>query len=170
MKTIRNNVFETNSSSCHALAIVTEDEFAKFKNGELVAILGEKHLSAEERIEYKYNIDWNKAHFETWEQVFNDYKEWIKCGIEKDVKYEGYWKSLIKELFPLKDKNGEFINQDNLNLDNATLEFFKSRHDQLRWIIITYEDFINSYYDGYSEPNYAKVYNDRVELNLEYHD
>ena len=31
---IRNNVFETNSSSVHTLCICTEDEYEKFKNGE----------------------------------------------------------------------------------------------------------------------------------------
>ena len=31
---IRNNVFETNSSSVHTLCICTEKEYEKFKNGE----------------------------------------------------------------------------------------------------------------------------------------
>lgn len=33
---IRSNVFETNSSSVHTLCICTEDEYEKFKNGELL--------------------------------------------------------------------------------------------------------------------------------------
>ena len=33
MKTIRYNVFETNSSSTHSLIICTDDEFEKWKNG-----------------------------------------------------------------------------------------------------------------------------------------
>lgn len=36
MKTIRNNVFETNSSSTHSLTIVPEEEFEKFKNCDLL--------------------------------------------------------------------------------------------------------------------------------------
>ena len=36
MKTIRNNVFETNSSSCHSVTILTDSEYEKFKNNELV--------------------------------------------------------------------------------------------------------------------------------------
>lgn len=35
MKQIRHSVFETNSSSTHSLTIVTEEEYAKFKAGEL---------------------------------------------------------------------------------------------------------------------------------------
>lgn len=33
MKTVRTGVFETNSSSVHAISIVTEDEFEKWKEG-----------------------------------------------------------------------------------------------------------------------------------------
>ena len=36
MKTIRHNVFETNSSSMHSLTIVPEEEFEKFKNCDLL--------------------------------------------------------------------------------------------------------------------------------------
>lgn len=36
MKTIRNNVFETNSSSTHSLTIVPEDEFDKFEKCDLL--------------------------------------------------------------------------------------------------------------------------------------
>lgn len=36
MKTIRHNVFETNSSSTHSLTIVPEEEFEKFKNCDLL--------------------------------------------------------------------------------------------------------------------------------------
>lgn len=32
---VRNNIFETNSSSVHTLVICTEDEFKKFNNDEL---------------------------------------------------------------------------------------------------------------------------------------
>lgn len=36
MYQIRNGVFETNSSSTHSLCICTEDEFTRFKNGEIL--------------------------------------------------------------------------------------------------------------------------------------
>lgn len=35
MRQIRKNVFETNSSSTHCIAICTEDDYEKWKNGEL---------------------------------------------------------------------------------------------------------------------------------------
>ena len=36
MRQIRNSVFETNSSSTHSLTIVSEEDFEKWKKGELV--------------------------------------------------------------------------------------------------------------------------------------
>ena len=36
MKKIRRAMFETNSSTTHSLSIVTEDDFNKFENGELI--------------------------------------------------------------------------------------------------------------------------------------
>lgn len=36
MKVIRAGVFETNSSSTHSLCICTEDEYNKWKNGDLI--------------------------------------------------------------------------------------------------------------------------------------
>lgn len=36
MINIRKNTFETNSSSTHSITICTEEEFEKFKNGELM--------------------------------------------------------------------------------------------------------------------------------------
>ena len=36
MRKVRRAIFETNSSAVHSLCIVTEDDFNKFKDGELV--------------------------------------------------------------------------------------------------------------------------------------
>ena len=36
MKQVRRGVFETNSSSTHSITICTEDEYEKFKRGELM--------------------------------------------------------------------------------------------------------------------------------------
>lgn len=42
MKTIRNSVFETNSSSCHVVTVLSDDELENLKNNELLL---EIHLS-----------------------------------------------------------------------------------------------------------------------------
>ena len=44
MKQIRKNVFETNSSSTHTLAICTEDEYKDWQDGKLLFINGMKPL------------------------------------------------------------------------------------------------------------------------------
>lgn len=48
MKQIRYGVFETNSSSTHSLCIVTEEEFQRFKNGELLFDKLEERLIGED--------------------------------------------------------------------------------------------------------------------------
>lgn len=46
---IRNNIFETNSSSVHSITLCSEDEFKKWKNGEIFFDrYGEKFLTFEE--------------------------------------------------------------------------------------------------------------------------
>ena len=44
MKQIRQNVFETNSSNTHCLVIVSEEDWKKFENGELVLDMYEGEL------------------------------------------------------------------------------------------------------------------------------
>lgn len=60
---IRNNVFETNSSSVHTLCICTEDEYEKFKNGELLYDLDLDILTPD--VENKWG-DGNITYNEFW--------------------------------------------------------------------------------------------------------
>lgn len=60
MKTIRNSVFETNSSSCHVVTLMTDDDLEELKNGELLLAVyksqGEKvvtHTITKFRFEYE---------------------------------------------------------------------------------------------------------------------
>lgn len=58
MKQIRLGIFETNSSSTHSIVICTDEEFEKWKNGELVYD-GDKSLipPTEDNPEYENNYD-----------------------------------------------------------------------------------------------------------------
>lgn len=76
MKQIRKNVFETNSSSTHTLAICTEDEYKKWQEGKLlfnkwnetfiknsIKITKQDKVEAEERYNRckgKYYKDWSE--------------------------------------------------------------------------------------------------------------
>ena len=77
MKTIRHNVFETNSSSTHSLTIVDEDEFEKFKNCDLLLDSDYDTLvSAED--EYK-NVTDNLERYE--DNMSDEYRETYKTEL-----------------------------------------------------------------------------------------
>ena len=75
MKTIRHNVFETNSSSMHSLTIVPEDEFEKFKNCDLLLDYS-VFVSAED--EYK-NVMENLERYE--DNMSDEYRETYKTEL-----------------------------------------------------------------------------------------
>lgn len=75
MKTIRQNVFETNSSSTHSLTIVPEEEFEKFKNCDLLLNYSE-FVSAED--EYKNVMD-NLESYE--DNMSDDYRATYKTEL-----------------------------------------------------------------------------------------
>lgn len=73
MRIIRRNTFETNSSSTHSLTMCTQDEYEKWKNGELVFDRwGEELVSPE----HKDSEDdyYDKDHV-TYEEFFDIYGE-----------------------------------------------------------------------------------------------
>lgn len=78
MISIRKNVFETNSSSTHSLCICTENEYDKFKNGDMMyddyneelQFVSDKELEEEED-KYRYKSYENMGKwFEFYEEHF----------------------------------------------------------------------------------------------------
>jgi len=73
---IRNNVFETNSSSTHSITICTEDKFNRWKNGELVlkdypeVLVKKSSLSKEDidMIDSDDNEDRSYLTYKQWQQ------------------------------------------------------------------------------------------------------
>lgn len=83
---IRNNVFETNSSSTHSLTICTEEDFEKFRNSELMFD--------------KYNDELVEIP-EDYEKVMNSSDEDSdekRCDYEEYINYNDY-ENLDFELF-----------------------------------------------------------------------
>lgn len=70
MEQIRRNVFETNSSSTHSITICSEDEYNKWKNGEMFFNRWTEELITME----KYNEEIAKSK-EEFEKIYCDY-EW----------------------------------------------------------------------------------------------
>lgn len=94
MKTIRQNVFETNSSSTHSLTIVDEDEFEKFKNCEYLLDY-HTFVSAEDEYKnvmdnlerYEDNMsDEYRATYKT-ELTFEKFKEVLSKLSDNDLSY-----------------------------------------------------------------------------------
>ena len=87
MELIRNNIFETNSSSTHCIVLVSKDEYEKFKNNELYLDLDKDTLvdpKTKERTEKevvfintKLNFDWNKKTVAYKDQIvpYDNYRE-----------------------------------------------------------------------------------------------
>ena len=94
MKTIRYNVFETNSSSTHSLTIVDEDEFEKFKKCEYLL---DYHTFVSAEDEYKnvmdnlekYEDNMSDEYRETYktELTFEKFKEVLSKLSDNDLSY-----------------------------------------------------------------------------------
>ena len=76
MKQMRRGVFETNSSSTHSLTICTEEEFEKWRNGELLfdrwndCFIEEIPLSDQEQTDAMENYnDIKSTYWKNWEQL-----------------------------------------------------------------------------------------------------
>lgn len=67
MKQIRNQVFETNSSSTHSITICTEDEYEMWKRGEVYWCRWYETFVSKEDVEEGFNK--NKGRYDD----FNDY-------------------------------------------------------------------------------------------------
>ena len=74
---IRRGVFETNSSSTHSLTIVSQEDYYKWKKGEMLIHkwdddLISKEDIAEDKLNYYKTYDeyWEDSDLETFEQTF----------------------------------------------------------------------------------------------------
>lgn len=77
---IRRGVFETNSSSVHSLTMCSDDEFQRWKNGDVLFCGWDDSFATKEDIIKKYSdkysewreVDWEDK--EMVEELFNDYE------------------------------------------------------------------------------------------------
>jgi hypothetical protein len=98
MKTIRNSVFETNSSSCHVVTVLSDYEMEQLKNGEVILLFyksqNEKvitHVMSECRFEYE---------IERLDFCYDDEGELKCCNTDRKV-----MKALSKDLWKLLVEN-----------------------------------------------------------------
>ena len=98
MKTIRNSVFETNSSSCHVVTVLSDYEMEKLKNNELLLDI---HLSQGAKTITTPIDDW-KLRYEIEQCLFVHGKDGQLKYIELDRKTV---EALSKELWDLLISN-----------------------------------------------------------------
>jgi hypothetical protein len=101
MKSIRNGVFETNSSSVHSITIVAKDEYVKWKNGEML-LSGHTFTTKEKVIEeikedkyfdeYHPNFDFSDE--DEVEDLLKEYEYYTYDNYGSD-EYETFSKSYI---------------------------------------------------------------------------
>ena len=106
MKVIRLSVFETNSSSTHSMSILSEEEFSKWQNGELLKLKWEDEFvskedndkiiqALKEKYAKEYKVDVEDIEIEDLEEIdemgekipmnFEDYDDWM--DLERDINY-----------------------------------------------------------------------------------
>jgi len=92
MRTVRNCVFETNSSSCHVITVLSDNELALLKNGELLLSV---HKSQGEKIltktfdEWRFEYEIQECQFcydsETGERKYVSVKRDITESLSKNL-------------------------------------------------------------------------------------
>ena len=92
MRTVRRNVFETNSSSCHSVTVMAENAWEKFKNFEVV-LLGRPMICEHEECTSIYEDD----EIIPMSKVLEELKAWE--GLADNVKDVDYIKNISLEDF-----------------------------------------------------------------------
>ena len=85
MKTIRANIFETNSSSTHSMIILTEEEYNKLESGELY--LNDDEVITKEEAKNLFLKDMNKDKYEYDDNL--SFEENIKNYLDEFEYYSG---------------------------------------------------------------------------------
>lgn len=128
MKTIRNNVFETNSSSTHSLTIVPEEEFEKFENCDLLLDYNtfisvedeyknvmdnlescENNMSDDYRATYKTELTFEKFKEVLSKLCYSDLSYYHRKGAREDIQthYDAVKAALGEEIVTYRTLGGE---------------------------------------------------------------
>ena len=137
MRTIRNSVFETNSSSCHVVTVLSDYEMEQLKNGEVLLRFAKRQnakvitqIIPESSFEYE---------LEQEDACYDDEYELKYCNTDRKV-----MKALSKDLWKLlventtKDITQDFgIKEDEIF---AKYELDKDFKESVQWFIREFAD------------------------------
>lgn len=137
MRTVRNCVFETNSSSCHVITVLSDNELALLKNGELLLSV---HKSQGEKVLTKSYDEWSFEQAIQQCKFCFDYDKGEKkyVSIKNDI-----IESLSKNLWNLLTQNTTAPVEDfDQKLDNIfdMYELDESFVTEVRYFIKSIED------------------------------
>ena len=96
MKLVRNNVFETNSSSTHSITMCKESDFDKWKNGEMYWDRWNESLVSKEEAE--------KEMAKLKEEFISEHPDYDKDDIDWEEQFEDYLNS-DKEYYTYEEFN-----------------------------------------------------------------
>ena len=123
MRTIRNNTFETNSSSTHSLSIVSSEEFDKFKNDETLYYYGDLFTFDEiyTRVKKEKNSEWLKDKNSAIQKMKEIIKD--KRRIDTDYDDDDENAEILKDITDVFEvlETYESLNED------SYLEFFEEK-------------------------------------------
>lgn len=111
MKLVRNNVFETNSSSTHSITMCKESDFDKWKNGEMYWDRWNESLVSKEEAE--------KEMAKLKEEFISEHPDYDKDDIDWEEQLEDYLNS-DKEYYTYEEFN---------NYDYIEYETFEDSYD-----------------------------------------
>jgi len=166
MKTIRNGVFETNSSSCHVLTLMSAEDRENLLNHEAILYFS-GHAGPEEDM-----LTHVLTHDEFVQQFFSDVREYDKCNnkkmrkeFEEPIKkiLEQFWKDFVTET----DNNTEQFYTPNGNT------YCEYKYTQLpEWNELTEHDikFIVKRKLKFTQPDYTaeELLENAAELKLKH--
>ena len=137
MRTIRNSVFETNSSSCHVVTVLSDYEMEQLKNGEVLLRFAKRQNAKVitqiiPESSFKYELEQEDA-------CYDDEYELKYCNTDRKV-----MKALSKDLWKLlventtKDITQDFgIKEDEIF---AKYELDKDFKESVQWFIREFAD------------------------------
>ena len=161
MRTVRNCVFETNSSSCHVITVLSDNELALLKNGELLLSVcmsqGEKVLAKTYdylRFEHEINECQSYFDYEIGKRKYVDIKNDIIESLSKNL-----WNLLTQNATaPVEDFDQKLDNIfDMYELDVSFVtevrDFIKSIEDSSS-VKFLFKDMMR-YNSGHNDVNFS---------------
>ena len=153
MKTVRNSVFETNSSSCHSLSIIKEEIYEQWKRGGVVLGIDLDDFEDSDDLDEREGGDKEDGYLECWGN-FSSYLDYVSIvpkeeQLEKNLELLKRWAEFEEEYLKEYCPNYEELISDYTRTGVFTEEMYR-RFPRLYY---TREEYYKSlHYDDCESP------------------